>query len=175
LISKYSRLGFEAKVEQLKEEQETLCRAPDNKYLWITLQLERVKIEGMNTLQGIVLEKRGIQCFYPWWKALVFIPVENWIAEVPESILDFALSIADDFKTLYVGTVIGGRLHDYGYSWGGIRTNNRQFTYTRLDPVLVGSKVGLKHGVNQLAVLGVWGEDWHELDFRHSTGSARNE
>lgn len=167
LSEKYDNLGFSEKAQQLKHASKLIRPALNEEFLWVNIPLEKIDVHAGSfrfnyTFAGVLLHNK--QSFWQKWrKAMILVPSAKWIGDVPESLLDFALSTKNLFTSLYVATIVEGKYHNVS----GIYDHSlREKIMGHQDPVLLGSPTAhISRGTRTFAVLGVWGKDWHELDF----------
>ena len=173
LAAKYGALGFNAKVSRIEKEIQTIKPTPSDIFLWIALKLKLLRITPLRNgdnyhprgFYGVMLERSGIKR-----RALILIPVNDWVGDVPNEILDAALLTQHNFSSLYVAPIVSGETkHRPGLpadfeteDLANIVVANAGISI--IDPLLLGCfREELNEGLENFAVLGVWGDDWFDL------------
>ncbi|GAG83405.1 unnamed protein product, partial [marine sediment metagenome] len=158
-----------AKASILSDELDKIRPVRSGSFLWTSLNLQRFRVwrSGLDhcnrpvSIYGVMLERDKEKR-----KALVLIPRDQWIGDIPEEILDQTLLNKHNFKSLYVAPIISGHV-ETEYPDTHIITQDLTgvTSMQKIDPLLLGSYREEIDGAGpaNFAVLGVWGDDWFDL------------
>ena len=177
---KYKRLGFRAKASRLSDELDEIGPTRSGNFLWTSLNLRSLRVwrHGIDhcnrpvSIYGVMLER-----FKEKRRALVLIPCSQWLGDIPEEVLDYALLNKHNFKSLYVAPVISGHVKKEYPDTHLITQDLTGLTLMqKIDPLLLGSYIEeIKgNGPANFAVLGVWGDDWFDLKLPRDSGKEDN-
>jgi len=159
-IEKYKEAGFSYKVKTIKR-SEYLKKTP---FLIIRPSVDGHYnvLDGYGSLPHIHLPTKRFKNFFGTRQinpVLALIPVSIYKGDVPMFILDTIIKNKTTFKDFAIG--VPGKAHAQSS-----------------DPVLFGTNdkfpTGSLDGERRidLHILGVWGDDWHELDLRRLESTA---
>jgi len=150
-LEKYREAGFTKRVKVI-ERSDYLRKSP---YLIIraSVDIHYIDLGGYARLPHIHLRRRIKHWFFTQEieSVLALIPISQYKDNVPEFILDTIIKNQDNFQDFAIGIPAKPHLIN--------------------DPILFGAKTTFPIQYNDrggrnmdLYVLGVWGDDWHELD-----------